>query len=355
MSMRAFLLGAGYSAKAYAKLVAGEAESIVGTTRSVEKAEALRAVGVEPVVFDGAAVSGEMAEALREATHLVVSAAPEQGPPLRHASRDTSPPQERGRGTAETVQRSSSPPRSGGEVARRSLDGEGGAARQANTSPDPLLCLLPSLWSAMPSLRWAGYLSTVGVYGNHDGAWVDEAGELRPKSARASARVTAERDWLAAGEAAGVPVAVLRLSGIYGPGRNALANLERGTAKRTVKPGQVFNRIHVEDIAGALAFLGKHELGGVFNVTDDEPGPPQDVIAYAAGLMGVAPPPEVQFDLVEMTPMARSFWSDNKRVSNAKLKEAGYRFRFPNHRAALDAMWADGSWRGSGEVSGGEG
>lgn len=207
----------------------------------------------------------------------------------------------------------------------------------------------------MPVLRWAGYLSTVGVYGNHDGAWVDEDSELRPKSARATARVAAERDWLAAGSAAGVPVAVLRLSGIYGPGRNALVNLERGTAKRTVKPGQVFNRIHVADIAGALAFLGERRLGGVFNVTDDEPGPPQDVVTYAASLMGVAPPPEVPYDRVEMTPMARSFWADNKRVSNARLKAAGYAFRFPNHRGALDAMWRDGSWRGDGSYVSGAG
>jgi nucleoside-diphosphate-sugar epimerase len=198
----------------------------------------------------------------------------------------------------------------------------------------------------MPALRWVGYLSTVGVYGNHDGAWVDEGSELRPKSSRATARVAAERGWLEAGEGANVPVAVFRLSGIYGPGRNALVNLANGTAKRTVKPGQVFNRIHVADIAGALAFLGGRELGGVFNVTDDEPGPPQDVVAFAASLMGVEPPPEVPYDRVEMTPMARSFWSDNKRVSNVKLKAAGYAFKFPDHRGALEAMWRDASWRG---------
>src|SRR5690606_20421617 len=137
--------------------------------------------------FDGTAISHDMSEALRTTTHLVVSAAPGTTPPA-----------------------------------------------------DPLLRLLPSgLRAAMPGLRWAGYLSTVGVYGNHDGAWVDEQSELRPLSARATARVVAERDWMAAGEAAGIPVAVLRLSGIYGPGRNALVNLANGTAKRTVKPGQV--------------------------------------------------------------------------------------------------------------------
>ncbi len=296
--MRIFLLGAGYSARTYARLIGGEAEAVAGTTRSVDKADVLRAAGIAPVIFDGTAISGKMAQALREATHLVISAAPDHGP-------------------------------------------------APAGSRDPLLRLLPSgLRAAMPALRWAGYLSTVGVYGDHDGAWVDEDSELRAQSPRARARVEAERGWMAAGATAGVPVAVLRLSGIYGPGRNALANLAAGTARRTVKPGQVFNRIHVDDIAGALAFLGARGIGGVFNVTDDEPGPPQDVVAHAAALMGVEPPPEIPWNEVEMTPMARSFWRDNKRVSNARLKAAGYRLVHPHHRHALDAMWRDGTWRG---------
>ena len=240
-----------------------------------------------------------------------------------------SSPAKRGRGTAEG----------------------GGGGVQAETPDeagiDPLLALLPTpITNALPRLRWAGYLSTVGVYGDHGGAWVDETAEARPVSKRARQRVAAEAAWLAAGSSAGLPVAVLRLSGIYGPGRNALVNLERGTARRTVKPGQVFNRIHVADIAGALAFLADRRLDGIFNVSDDEPGPPQDVVAYAAGLMGVAPPPEIPFEQVEMSPMARSFWSDNKRVGNTRLREAGYVFNHPDHRHALDAMWVDGSWRG---------
>ncbi|MBX3529575.1 MAG: DUF1731 domain-containing protein [Rhizobiaceae bacterium] len=301
-----------------------------------------------------------MADALEATTHLVVSAAPSPPPPPRFA---WSPSPVNGGGSAVEAGRDlgSSPAKRGvrrtGEASASpregTAEGGGGGGLERNISADPLLRLLPDLRSAMPSLHWVGYLSTVGVYGNHDGAWVDEESELRPKTARATARVDAERDWLAVAAGANVPVAVLRLAGIYGPGRNALANLERGTAKRTVKPGQVFNRIHVADIAGALAFLGGREMGGVFNVTDDEPGPPQDVVTYAASLMGVVPPREVPYGEVEMTPMARSFWSDNKRVSNAKLKAAGYRFRFPDHRGALEAMWRDGSWRGDG--SGGTG
>jgi nucleoside-diphosphate-sugar epimerase len=142
---------------------------------------------------------------------------------------------------------------------------------------------------------------------------------------------------------------VLRLSGIYGPGRNAFVNLRNGTAKRLIKPGQVFNRIHVDDIAGALWHLGERELGGIFNVTDDEPSPPQDVVTYAAELMGVPPPPEEPFESAELSPMARSFYGESKRVSNSAIKKAGYRFQFPNYRAALDAMWRDGNWRASEE------
>jgi hypothetical protein len=293
MRPRIFLLGAGYSARAYARLAAGEADAIFGTTREARKFDALRADGISPLLFDGSGTGPEMAEALEGTTHLVLSAAP----------------------------------------------GDGG---------DPLLPLLPSpVTAAMPALRWIGYLSTVGVYGDRGGAWVDEDTPPHPVSKRAVARIAAERAWLEAGAAANVPVAVLRLAGIYGPGRNALAKLERGTAQRIVKPGQFFNRIHVADIAGAIRHLANHETGGVFNVCDDEPGPPQDVVAFAAALMGVESPPEIPFGEAEMTPMARSFWSDNKRVSNRRLKEAGYRFRFPDHRAALETMWRDGSWRGS--------
>jgi nucleoside-diphosphate-sugar epimerase len=187
----------------------------------------------------------------------------------------------------------------------------------------------------MPALEWIGYLSTVGVYGDHGGGWVDETSECRPVSKRSAMRVAAEQDWLKLGREIGRPVAILRLSGIYGPGRNALVNLENGTARRLVKPDQVFNRIHCDDIAGALLHLARVNRGGIFNVTDDLPAPPQDV----------TPPPEIPFETAQLSPMARSFYGENKRVANTAIKAAGYRFRFPDYRSALDRMWADDNWR----------
>lgn len=295
MTQNVFIFGAGYSGKAIAAArPAGVAVS--GTTRSPEKLESLRRAGIAPHLFDGAQLSPETAEVLGDTTHLVISAAPDKdGDPVLAAA-------------AETIRR------------------------------------------GMPRLEWIGYLSTVGVYGDHRGAWVDETTECRPVSGRSRARVAAEAAWLALGAETGRPVAVLRLSGIYGPGRNAFVNLEQGTAKRLIKAGQVFNRIHVADIAGALWHLAGRGAGGAFNVTDDEPAPPQDVVAHAAQLMGVAPPPEIPFETAQLSPMARSFYGENKRVSNAKLKAEGYRLRFPDYRAALGAMWADGSWRGAGDA-----
>ncbi len=166
-----------------------------------------------------------------------------------------------------------------------------------------------------------------------------------PVSRRSHERLAAEQAWAALGERHGVPVAILRLSGIYGPGRNAFLNLERGTARRIVKPDQVFNRIHVDDIAGSLRLLAGTDAGGTFDITDDEPAPPQDVVAYAAGLMGVTPPPEIPFAQAEMTPMARSFYGENKRVSNERIKGLGYRFAFPDYRTAFSVMWREDRWR----------
>ena len=285
---RILIFGAGYSGKAFAR-ANSDAAPIFGTTRSPEKFEALRQAGVRPLRFDGALTS-EIGEALRATTHLIVSVAPEEvGDPVQNAARDAI--------------------------------------------------------ASMPALQWIAYLSTVGVYGDHGGGWVDEAAECRPISKRSVMRVSAEQDWLELGQEIGRPVAILRLSGIYGPGRNALVNLADGTARRLVKPGQVFNRIHCDDIAGALWHLIDHNLGGIFNVTDDLPAPPQDVVTYAASLMGLTPPPEIPFETAQLSPMARSFYGENKRVTNTAIKAAGYKFRFPDYRAAFDHMWANGNWR----------
>ncbi|EGE58992.1 putative nucleoside-diphosphate-sugar epimerase protein [Rhizobium etli CNPAF512] len=285
------IFGCGYSGTAIAKAFAGDGVRISGTTRSADKIEALRRNGIEAFLFDGETMEDGLRRALADVTHLVQSIAPGKADPLL-----------------------------------RLLGGDGAS--------------LP------PWLEWIGYLSTVGVYGDHKGAWINEETPCMPVSGRSKERLEAEEGWLAMGRERGVPAAVLRLSGIYGPGRNAFCNLEKGTARRLIKKDQVFNRIRVEDIGAATRFLSDQRLGGIYNITDDRPGPPQDVILEAARLMGVEPPPEQAFETAELTPMARSFYGENKRVSNAKLKAAGFEFSFPNYPMSLAQLWQDGSWRG---------
>ena len=289
--MHVMIFGCGYSGTAIAKAFGESGVRTSGTTRSPEKAEELRRAGIEAFLFDGETLSAELQAAMADVTHLVQSIAP----------RDT----------------------------------------------DPLLALLGQDGAALlPKLQWIGYLSTVGVYGDHKGGWVTEEALCVPVSGRSRERLEAEEAWLALGRARGVPAAILRLSGIYGPGRNAFVNLDRGTARRIIKKEQVFNRIRVEDIGASTRFLSEHVLGGIYNVTDDQPGPPQDVIVEAARLMGVEPPPEQAFETAGMTAMARSFYGENKRVSNAKLKAAGFRFSFPNYPMSLAQLWQNGHWRG---------
>lgn len=289
--MRIFLFGAGYSAQAFSRLMTGEAERIDGTTRNEQNFPTLEKAGIAPLIFDGETASPELIDRLAKSTHVVISISP-----------------------------------------RENGDPSLAIVEEALRRPDN-------------TIRWIGYLSTVGVYGNHDGNWIDETASCEPASRRSLERVEAEKAWDALSERHGTPVALLRLSGIYGPGRNAFINLERGTARRIIKDGQVFNRIHVDDIAGTLRFLGGTNTGGAFNITDNEPAPPQDVVVYAAELMGVAPPPEISFEEADMTPMARSFYGENKRVSNQRIKDLGYDFIHPDYRAAFSAMWRHDNWR----------
>jgi nucleoside-diphosphate-sugar epimerase len=187
------------------------------------------------------------------------------------------------------------------------------------------------------------YLSTIGVYGDHAGAWVDETTPTAPLSPRGRERVLAEAQWQALGQQRGAPVAVLRLPGIYGPGRSAFDSLRAGQARRIVKPGQVFNRVHVDDIAGGIAAAITCRADGVFNITDDLPSPPQDVIAHAAALLGMPPPPEVAFEDANLTPMARSFYSECKRAANGRAKLVlGWQPRYPSYREGLAAILAAG-------------
>lgn len=278
--MRLFVFGTGFSSRAFIEECRDRFDWIGGTTRSEEKAEALKDMGVAPFLFNGEDQGDGIAEALQTATHVLVSIAPnETGDPV------------------------------------------------LNQHGDDIAAGRPG---------WLGYLSTVGVYGNHDGAWVDEDTPCRPVSKRSVQRVAAETAWLDFSAQHGVPVQIFRLSGIYGPGRNTFENFRKGRARRLVKPGQVFNRIHVADIAGALKLAIERPETRIYNITDDEPAPPQDVVTYAAELLGVTPPPEIPFETADLTPMARSFYGENKRVSNARIKtELGYAFRYPNYRVAL--------------------
>ena len=212
---------------------------------------------------------------------------------------------------------------------------------------DPVLDVHGTDIVALPGLRWLGYLSTTGVYGNRDGGWVDESGELRPSGERGRRRVAAEAGWRQLWRRHRVPAHVFRVAGIYGPrGHNPFGALRYGTARRLEKPGHVFSRIHVEDLASVLrASLARPRPGAVYNVCDDEPAAQADVVAYAAQLLGVPPPPLVPFDTPhpEMTPLARSFWDDNKRVSNALIKEElGVALRYPDYRTGLAAILAAG-------------
>jgi nucleoside-diphosphate-sugar epimerase len=198
--------------------------------------------------------------------------------------------------------------------------------------------------AALSCLRWVGYLSTTGVYGTRDGGWVDETAELRPSSARGKHRVEAETEWLDLGRRHGVPVHTFRLAGIYGPSHSAFDALRDGAAKRIDAGAQVFSRIHVDDIANVLlASMARPRPGAIYNVCDDEPAAQADVVAYAAKLLGVEPPPLVPLAEAGLSPMARSFYADNKRVSNALIKkELDVTLTHPNYRAGLAAILAAG-------------
>ncbi len=284
--MTLVIFGAGYTAQAFIRRVAGRFDRVVGTVRSPDGAAGLAGEGVTARLFpdrDGeAALAGDVARA--SAILVSIPPGPEGDPVLR---------------------------RFGDVIA-----------------------------GARPG--WIGYLSTVGVYGDHGGAWVDESTPPRPVSARSRERLAAEEGWLELGRRTGTPVAIFRLAGIYGPGRGPFAKLRAGSAKRVVKPGQVFNRIHVDDIASVLAAsLDRPRGGAIYNVTDDEPAPPGDVVAFAAGLAGLPPPPEEPFGGAAMTPMARSFYGENKRVRNRLLREElGVSLAYPTYREGLRAVAA---------------
>ena len=283
------IFGYGYTARYFVDAVASEFTTISGTTR---KARHNRSERVRLLQFDGVDRDPVLHEAVMQAEAVLVSV----------------PPDERG---------------------------------------DPVLDAFSDLLAANKNLRWLGYLSSVGVYGDHQGAWVDEHAPLSPHTDRSRRRVEAEQAWLDLGQDAGVPVHLFRLAGIYGPGQNALVNLKNGTAKRILKDGQVFNRIHVADIATVLrASLHNPHPEAIYNVSDDEPAPPQDVVTYAAQKMAVPLPPAYPYDKAGLSAMALSFYGENKRVSNALIKqELGVTLTYPTYREGIDALYAAGEGR----------
>ena len=285
---RLFCFGYGFSASALGELLGPAGWSLAGTCRTPEGCRALAGAGVDAVPFSREAPLADPVRSLAGATHILLSIPP---------------------------------------------DADG----------DPALDCHGADIAAIGGLEWIGYLSTTGVYGDTGGAWVDESAPPAPTGARGKRRLEAERSWLALGAEHGLAVHVFRLAGIYGPGRNALATVRRGEAKRIAKPGQVFSRIHVADIAQVLAAsIAKLHAGAIYNVCDDEPAPAADVVAHACTLLGVVPPLLTPLEDADLSPMARSFYADSRRVSNARIKaELGVTLRHPNYRAGLAALLAE--------------
>jgi dTDP-4-dehydrorhamnose reductase len=281
---RLFCFGYGYTAQALVRQLSPVDLEVAGTRTGAEELPPVRLAQ-----FGGDAGSGEVRALLAGTTHLLVSIPPdlEGDAVLRHHGADI---------------------------------------------------------AALGALAWIGYLSSIGVYGDVKGGWVDETTAPRPISERSLRRLHAERQWQAFAHATGKRLEVFRLAGIYGPGRSVLEHLNAGTARRIVKPDQVFNRIHVDDIARTLAAAmaratPRDPFHDLFNVADDEPAPPQDVVAFAAELMGLPVPAAVAFDNAGLSPMAATFWAENKRVANARIKtELGVALAYPTYREGLRAL-----------------
>ena len=281
MSGHLLCFGFGFCAAALAKHLQAQNWQISATCRKAEKAGLLEKNAIRPLLLDGTKLTPKQ---IGDATHILLSAAPDE------------------------------------------------------KIGDPILALANELLQDMAAqFAWVGYLSTTAVYGDHGGAWVDENTPLNATTKRGHRRIAAEKAW----QATDLPMHYFRLAGIYGPGRNALKSLENGTARRIDKPGQVFSRIHVEDIAQILmASMAQPNRGRAYNLCDDEPAPPQEVVEYAASLMKQPPPPLLPFDKANLSPMAYSFYSENKRVKNTRVKtELEITLKYPTYREGLTALW----------------
>lgn len=283
--MRLLVFGYGYSGRALARRLGAEGWTVAATHRDAEGAAAIVADGFDPVALNDRPA---LTAALSETRALLVTAPP-------------------------------------------GADGCPG-----------LNALVPAMAQARAFPDWTGYLSTTGVYGDRRGGWVSERSRLAAQSVEGARRVGAERDWLDVGRGMGLTVAIFRLPGIYGPGRSAFDRLRVAAAQRIAAPGQVFSRIHVDDLAAGLAAsLRRPRAGGIYNLCDDQPAPNSDVIAFAAGLLGLPAPPETPLSEANLSPAALRFYAESKRVSNALAKaELVWRPAFPTYREGLRAILA---------------
>ena len=283
-----FCFGYGYVAEYLAKALKAEDRTwqICGTTTSIEKLNMMREEGIKSYLFSNDAPLGDPLYMLDGVTHILISVPPNRfGDPVFQAH------------------------------ARDILQ--------------------------IPSVEWIGYLSSISVYGDHGGEWVDETTEIRPGAERGSKRARAEIQWLKTRRIAGIPINIFRLSGIYGPHRSALDTVRAGHPRRILKEGHVFNRIHVDDIVQVLiASMAQPSPGDIYNLSDDEPVPSHELIAYACELMGKTPPPLMSLEEADLSPMGRSFYKENKRVRNDKIKDKlGVTLKYPNYKVGLEAIY----------------
>lgn len=283
-----FCFGLGYTATALSLKLQAQGWQVSGTCQSLDKQKILRDMGFDVDIFDGQTASENIVAKLNTATHILQSIAP-------------------------------------------------------NKDGDPVLAVLAEkLRARARGIEWFGYSSTTAVYGDRQGGWVDETDDLAPSMQRGFWREAAESQWRAEFQEADLPVHIFRLAGIYGPGRNQLIKLQQKKARRVIREGQLFSRIHVDDIAQVLeASIKRPNPGEAYNVCDNEAAPPQDVIEFAANLLGIAPPPEELFEEADLTPMARSFYSESKKVSNEKIKsELGVKLKYPTYREGIRSLVA---------------
>ncbi len=282
--MGVFFFGMGYSSQATANAIRDIIDkdiTIFGTTRSRPRAEELLRAKIRSHAFDGRAPGLMLAADLKKSTHVIASIPPTNG-------------------------------------------------------ADPVLLHHQQELDKAPDLQWLAYFSSVGVYSGSNGAWIDEGAELAKDNERAAERIKIEESWTEYAKKREVPLAIFRIAGIYGPGRSAINKLQDGLAHRIIKRGQVFNRVHCDDIGRITALAMQNQLEGIFNLTDDEPAPPQDLVTFGAKLLEVKPPKSVPFEKAELSEMAKMFYSDNKRVSNAKIKSAlGIELLYPTYREGL--------------------